>query len=38
MTGLGLLASTLLKDRSNIPLDPEFEHSGLIHTWTPAKR
>ncbi|WP_084705361.1 MFS transporter [Leucobacter chironomi] len=38
MTGLGLLASTLLKDRTNIPLDPEFEHSGLIHTWVPAKR
>lgn len=38
MTGLGLLASTLLKDRTNIPLDPEFEHSGLIKTWAPAKR
>ncbi|QZY53183.1 MFS transporter [Leucobacter tenebrionis] len=38
MTGFGLLASTLLKDRTNIPLDPEFEHSGLINTWVPAKR
>ena len=38
MTGLGLLASILLKDRSNIPLDSNFERSGQWQDWTPAKR
>ncbi|WP_427870423.1 MFS transporter [Leucobacter luti] len=38
MTGLGLLASTLLRDRSNIPLDANFERSGQWQDWTPAKR
>ncbi|WP_449281016.1 MFS transporter [Leucobacter sp.] len=37
MTSLGLLASVLLKDRSNIPLDLEFERSGQWKSWTPAK-
>lgn len=37
MTSLGLLASLLLKDRSNIPLDLEFERSGKWKTWEPAK-
>ena len=38
MTALGLLASTLLRDRSNIPLDLEFERSGQWRSWTPPKR
>ncbi|QBE48697.1 MFS transporter [Leucobacter triazinivorans] len=37
MTSLGLLASLLLKDRSNIPLDLEFERSGEWKSWTPAR-
>lgn len=37
MTSLGLLASVLLKDRSNIPLDLDFERSGHWKTWEPAK-
>lgn len=37
MTSLGLLASVLLKDRSNIPLDLEFERSGQWKSWTPVK-
>ncbi|MBL3699905.1 MFS transporter [Leucobacter luti] len=36
MTGLGLLATILLRDRSNIPLDVEFERSGQWKSWTPA--
>ncbi len=35
MTGLGLLATVLLRDRSNIPLDLEFERSGQWQNWTP---
>ncbi|MBK0422269.1 MHS family MFS transporter [Leucobacter sp. CSA2] len=38
MTSLGLLASILLKDRSNIPLDIEFERTGQIAVWTPEPR
>ncbi|WP_053384382.1 MFS transporter [Leucobacter celer] len=37
MTSLGLFASLTLKDRSNIPLDLEFERSGQWKSWTPAK-
>lgn len=37
MTGIGLLASTLLRDRSNVPLDIEFEKSGQWQNWTPSK-
>lgn len=37
MTALGLLASSLLRDRSNIPLDLDFERSGQWKTWSPAK-
>ena len=38
MTAFGLLASTLLRDRSNIPLDLDFERSGQWRDWAPAKR
>ncbi|GAA1593768.1 MFS transporter [Leucobacter chromiireducens] len=38
MTSLGMLATILLRDRSNIPLDLEFERSGQWKTWTPAGR
>lgn len=33
-TAFGLLASTLLKDRKNIPLSSEFEQSGEWKTWS----
>ena len=36
MTSLGMLATILLRDRSNIPLDLEFERSGQWQSWTPA--
>ena len=35
MTSLGMLATILLRDRSNIPLDLEFERSGQWKSWTP---
>ena len=38
MTALGLFASLMLKDRTNIPLDVEFERSGQWKTWTPAAK
>ena len=36
MTALGMLATILLRDRSNIPLDLDFERSGQWQNWTPA--
>ncbi len=37
MTGFGLLASSLLRDRSGIPLDLDFERSGRWKSWTTPK-
>lgn len=37
MTAFGLLASVLLRDRSNIPLDLDFERSGQWKSWTPSR-
>ncbi|MBL3685813.1 MFS transporter [Leucobacter zeae] len=38
MTATGLLATSLLRDRTGIPLDHDFERSGAWKTWRPAKR
>ncbi|WP_125098251.1 MFS transporter [Leucobacter chromiireducens] len=38
MTGFGLLATILLRDRSNIPLGVDFERSGQWKSWTPPSR
>jgi len=37
MTILGLFASAMLKDRSNIPLDVEFERTGQWKVWVPEE-
>lgn len=36
MTAIGLVATTILKDRTGIPLDQEFEQSDQWHTWKPT--
>lgn len=38
MTSLGMLATILLRDRSNIPLGVEFERSGQWQNWTPPAK
>ena len=38
MTSLGMLATILLRDRSNIPLDLDFERSGQWKSWNPPAR
>ncbi|QIK63779.1 MHS family MFS transporter [Leucobacter viscericola] len=37
ITFIGLFATTILRDRSNIPLDIEFENSGQWENWTSEK-
>ncbi|QZY50616.1 MFS transporter [Leucobacter tenebrionis] len=38
MTAIGLLATSLLRDRTGVPLDLDFERSGEWKDWRPAKR
>lgn len=38
MTAIGLTATTLLKDRTGVPLDVAFERTGQWKMWVPEKR
>ncbi|SJM63362.1 MFS transporter [Gulosibacter sp. 10] len=37
MTAIGLVATSLLRDRTGVPLDLEFERSGRWKDWRPAR-